>query len=219
MGYLAGELVRRVTGRTIGQFLREGICLPLQLDYHFGLSARDQRRCAEIHESPGGPFMDAIRDTDTLLGKCWVPLPLRDHEEDFNSESYRACEMPSFNGHGTARAVARLFCVLACGGALDSVRLLSKNVVAHAISEAWRQTDVFGLSCRMSNGGFMLRNDELTTYNSNSRSFGHIGLGGAIAFGDPDAKLGFSFCGNRMAPIVDLGPYAKRLLQATEFCL
>jgi CubicO group peptidase (beta-lactamase class C family) len=71
----------------------------------------------------------------------------------------------------------------------------------------------------MSNGGFMLRNEEFTTYNSNPRSFGHIGLGGAIAFGDPDAKLGFSFCGNRMAPIADLGPYAKRLLRATESSL
>ena len=46
MGYLAGELVRRVTGRTVGQFLREEICIPLQIDYHFGLSARDLRRCA-----------------------------------------------------------------------------------------------------------------------------------------------------------------------------
>ena len=87
------------------------------------------------------------------------------------------------------------------------------------MTEAWYQTDALGLTCRMSNGGFMLRNPELTSYNRNPKPFGHMGLGGAIAFGDPDAKLGFSFCGNRMAPVGDLGPYASRLLQATEASL
>ena len=119
--------------------------------------------------------------------------------------------MPSFNGQGVARGVARLFCLLACGGELEGTRLLSQALVDHAMTEAWYQTDALGLTCRMSNGGFMLRNPELTSYNHNPRSFGHLGLGGAIAFGDPDAKLGFSFCGNRMAPIGDLGPYASPL--------
>jgi CubicO group peptidase (beta-lactamase class C family) len=109
-----------------------------------------------------------------------------------------------------------LFCALACDGALDGVRLLRESTVAYARREAWNQTDVFGIPSRMSNGGFMLCNKAFTTYNSNPRSFGHIGLGGAIAFGDPDAKLSFSFCGNRMAPIADIVPYAKRLLQATD---
>jgi len=62
--------------------------------------------------------------------------------------------------------------------------------------------------------GFMLRNDALVPYNDNPRSFGHLGLGGALAFGDPDAKLGFSFCGNRMASI-GVGPYVSRLIAAT----
>lgn len=219
LGYLTGELVRRVTGKTIGHFFREEVGERLQCDYHFGLSASDQRRCAEIYEAPNGPFMNAIRDPNVLMGQCWIPLPLCDHEEDFNSALYRSTEMPSFNGQGTARGVARLFCALAQGGEIDRVRILSKEMVVHALSEAWYQTDAFGLPCRTSKGGFMLRNDELMSYNKNPRSFGHIGLGGAIAFGDPDAKLGFSFCGNRMAPIGDLGPYAKRLLHATEMSL
>jgi CubicO group peptidase (beta-lactamase class C family) len=219
LGYLTGELVRRITGRTIGQFLQEEVCLPLGVDYHFGLSAADQRRCAEIYEAPDGPFMDAIRDPNTLLGKCWIPLPLKDHEEDFNSELYRASEMPSFNGHGTARSVARLFCALACGGDLDGVRLISQTMRDEAITEAWQQTDALGMPCRMSHAGFMLRNDTLAPYNRNPRAFGHLGLGGAIAYGDPDAKLGFSFCGNRMASTADHVSYAKRLLEATESCL
>jgi len=219
LGYLTGELVRRVTGRSIGQFLQEEVCLPLGIDYHFGLSPADQRRCAEVYEAPDGPFMDVIRDPQTLLGKCWIPLPLTDYEEDFNSALYRATEMPSFNGHGTARGVARLFGALARGGEIDGVRLISQTLRDDAITEAWDQTDALGMPCRMSRGGFMLRNDTLAPYNRNPRSFGHLGLGGAIAYGDPDAKLGFSFCGNRMASSTDPVSYAKRLLEATEACL
>ena len=85
-GYLCGEVVRRVTGKTLGQFVREEISLPLKVDFHFGLSAAEQRRCAEIYEAPGCPFMDTVRDPATLLGRCWIPLPLIGHEEDFNTE-------------------------------------------------------------------------------------------------------------------------------------
>ncbi|NOT57061.1 MAG: beta-lactamase family protein [Deltaproteobacteria bacterium] len=213
LGYLCGELVRRVTGRTLGQFVCEEISLPLEADFHFGLSSADQRRCAEIYEAPGCPFMDVFRDPRTLLGRCWIPLPLIDYEEDFNTERFRASEMASFNGHGTARGVAHLFALMASGGALNGVRLLSQGMVDQALTEQWQQTDALGLPCRMGMG-FMLRNEELVPYNDNPRSFGHIGLGGALACGDPDAKLGFSFAGNRMAAI-GVGPYVKPLLDAT----
>jgi CubicO group peptidase (beta-lactamase class C family) len=121
--------------------------------------------------------------------------------------------MASFNGHGTARGVARLFAALACGGGLHGVQLLNQALLAEALTEQWQQTDALGMPCRMSMG-FMLRNDALTPYNDNPRAFGHLGLGGALAFGDPDAKLGFSFGGNRMAT-VGMGPYVSRLIRAT----
>ena len=84
-------------------------------------------------------------------------------------------------------------------------------MVQYAMAERWHQKDAFGLQCRMSMG-FMLRNDALP-YNDNRRSFGHIGLGGALAFGDPDAKLDFSFCTNRMATM-GIGHYVRPLLDA-----
>lgn len=61
--------------------------------------------------------------------------------------------------------------------------------------------------------GFMLRNDALVSYNDNPCRFRHRGLGGALTFGDPDAKLGVSFCGNRMASI-GVGPNVGRLIAA-----
>ena len=81
--------------------------------------------------------MDMIRNPQTLLGKCWIPLPLTDYEEDFNSALFRATEMPSFNGHGTARSVARLFGALARGGEIDGVQLISQTLRDDAITEAW----------------------------------------------------------------------------------
>jgi CubicO group peptidase (beta-lactamase class C family) len=212
MGYLCSELVRRVTGRTLGQFVRQEISLPFDVDFHFGLSHAEQQRCAQIYEAPGCPFMDIIRDPTTLLGKCWIPLPLIDREEDFNSRQYRVAEMASFNGHGTTRGVARLFSALASGGKIGEAQLLSPGLIQDVLSERWNQTDALGLPCRMSMG-FMLQNEALP-YNSNPRSFGHMGLGGALAFGDPVAKLGFSFCGNRMASI-GVSPYVRRLIDAT----
>jgi hypothetical protein len=92
--------------------------------------------------------MDTIRDPAMLVGQCWIPLPLIDHEEDFNSEQYRAAEMASFNGRATARGVARRFAVLACGGELDGVRLLSQAILDDALTEQWQQTDPLGLPCR-----------------------------------------------------------------------
>lgn len=160
--------------------------------------------------------MDIIRDPTMLLGKCWIPLPLIDHEGDFNGQQYRAAEMASFNGHGTTRGVARLFSALASGGKLGGAQLLSPALIQDALSERWNRKDALGLPCRMSMG-FMLQNEALP-YNNNPRSFGHIGLGGALAFGDPDAKLGFAFCGNRMASI-GVGPYVRPLLDAAMSAL
>jgi hypothetical protein len=70
--------------------------------------------------------MDVIRDTNTLLGRCWFPLPLMNHDEDFNSARFRAAEMASFNGHGAAGDIARLFATSGGGGALDGTPLLSQ---------------------------------------------------------------------------------------------
>ena len=186
------------------------------IDYHFGLSAANQRRCAEVYEAPDGPFMDVIDDPQTLLGKCWIPLPLTDYEENFNSTLYGATEIPSFNGHGTARDVACLFGTLARGGEIDGVRLLSQTLREDAITEGWDQTDALGMPCRMSRGGFMLRNDALAPYNRNPRSFGHPDLGVVPL---PMAILMTNssfFCGNPTASRTEPVSFTQRLLEARD---
>src|SRR5581483_938884 len=115
-----------------------------------------------------------------------------------NTRAWRAAEMPSTNGHATARGVARIYTPLACGGAVDGVRVLQPETIAHAITEASSGTDAvlrrpsrFGL-------GFQLTQPERSL--GGARSFGHFGAGGSLGFADPDARIAFGYTMNQAGP-------------------
>ncbi len=216
MGHQAGEIVRRVTGKSVGQFVREEISEPLGLDFHFGVSVADQARCATVVHAPNAPFMILLRDRTSPAGRCWIPLPL--DREDFNSAAYRAAEIPASNGHGNARAMARFFAALAEGGCLDGRRFLSERMTQLAIEERWSQVpDPLGFPFRFSRG-FMLQN-EFMTYDGEPDSFGHIGVSGSVGFGNRRSGVGFAFVPNRIAPITNMGEYGLRLAKAMKACL
>ncbi|PPR19977.1 MAG: hypothetical protein CFH39_02464 [Alphaproteobacteria bacterium MarineAlpha10_Bin2] len=155
-------------------------------------------------------------DLDTLNGRYWQPLPLN-AGEDFNTDKFRRLEMPAYNGHGNARAVARFYAALVNDGEIDGVRLIQKGAMDWIAREQWAGLDAVGLDVRMSYG-FMLNND-FAKLNDNPDSFGHLGVGGALGFADPAKKLAFSFCPNRIAPEIGLGPYARRLIDAAAGCV
>ncbi len=125
--------------------------------------------------------------------------------------------MPAYNGHGNARAVARFYAALANDGEIDDVRLIGKGAMDWTRRQQWAALDAVGLDVRMSYG-FML-NNEVAKFNGNPVSFGHLGVGGALGFADPASKLAFSFCPNRIAPEIGLGPYARRLIDAAAGCV
>ena len=134
-------------------------------------------------------------------------------DEDFNSDDWFRGEFASANGHGNARAIATLYGGLSNGGMIGDERLLSDAVIADAIAEHWDDMD------RMTNRhfrfgcGFMLSCPPFP-FGGRHDNFGHTGIGGAVGFGDPVARLGFSYCGNRMAPIADMGPFATPMVEA-----
>lgn len=211
MGPMCRELVKRVSGKDIGPFLREEITDPLGVDYHFGLTPEEEARCATYVETPGTPSLEGIKRTpDSILGRAWKPLP---KDEDFNSGNYRRAQLPSANGHGNARAIARLYGCLARGGELGGVRIMSEAAIEDAIAEQWDAVEVMTNRPFRFGTGFMLNNVPFNI-GPNPRAFGHPGVGGAIGFADPDATLGFSYCGNRMAPVADRGPFAGALIDA-----
>ena len=128
-GYLVGEVVRRISGKTLGTFFRDEVAGPLGADFHIGLAATEDERVAEMipptPEETAAAGTAAAVDPESLLGKVMRNPALT--PEIANTRAWRAAEIPAANGHGNARSVARVLAALACGGTLDGVRLLGEN--------------------------------------------------------------------------------------------
>lgn len=216
-GFILGEIVRRVTGLTIGAFLRQEVAAPLGLDYHIGLTPGEEARCASMIPSAGNVLSAAqAGKLSDLLTRGWAQLPLN---EDFNSHRWRAGEVPSASGHGTARSIARLYALLAAGGELDGVRLVRRETLERAWQQQWQGKDLMsGLTFRIALG-FYLNCPPDRPMGSSPRAFGHSGAGGAQSFGDPDNQLAFCYAPNRMHSGFDIGPRATRLIEALYRCL
>ena len=219
-GFLVGEVIRRVSGRSVGSFVRTEIAQPLGVEFAIGLTAAEEARAAEIVPLPvsdpaeGGPILQALTDPESMLGRMVFNPPML--PEMVNTHEYRAAEVPAANGHTTARAVARIYGCLARGGELDGVRLLRAETLARAVTEQVAGEDAaLGWPTRLGLG-FLLRTPEWRMGPS-PRAFGHPGAGGSVGFADPDARLGFAYTPSRMTAFVrpELGVRADALIAAT----
>jgi CubicO group peptidase (beta-lactamase class C family) len=200
-GFLVGEVLRRVTGRTLGAFFRDEVARPLGADFHIGLPAAEERRVAELvppsAEELAAAGAAAQGDPESLLGKVMANPPLR--PEVANTTAWRRAELPAANGHANARSVARVMAALACGGALGGLRLLGAEALARAAQQQSYDLDlVLGLPMRWGLG-FMLSSAELPLGPS-PRAFGHGGWGGSLAVADPDARVSWAYVMNKMSP-------------------
>ena len=209
LGYLVGELIRRTTGKSLGRFLADEVCGPHGIDYWIGLPPELHGRCAEFFGETAGTLFDRS-EPDSLKYRAMAQVP----PEDFNTERFRAAEIPSINGIGTAQGVAKLFDGLAAGGVLDGRRLLSADVLAEATTEQWHgKEDLLGHTRRMALG-FALGLPGHLAMGPSPRAFGHTGAGGAIGFADPDAGLGFAYAPNRMYSGPGISPRLAALVDA-----
>jgi CubicO group peptidase (beta-lactamase class C family) len=199
-GHLVGELVRRITGRTLGRFFRDEVAGPLGADFHIGLAASEDHRVAEMipptaDDAAAGPR--AAIDPESMLGKVMSNPPIAPGLA--NTPAWRRAEIPAANGHGNARSVARVMAALAGGGALDSVRLLDEATLARALQVQFDGTDaVLGFPMRWGLG-FML-SARGVPLGPNPRTFGHGGWGGSLGVADMDARVGWAYAMNRMSP-------------------
>jgi CubicO group peptidase (beta-lactamase class C family) len=206
-GYLVGEVVRRVTGRTIGEQLRTDVAEPLGLDFWIGLPEALEPRVAPIVGSITGAGLDP--DTRALLDQFVGPSTVlgralsgggafADHDNLWNTRAVHAAEIPAAGGIADARSVARLYA--ACIGEVDGIRLLSPDQLAVATTQRTHGPDVVILNLDLQFGlGFMVPSSLLGS--GGPRSFGHFGAGGSMGWADPDAQLAFGYVMNRM----DLG--------------
>jgi CubicO group peptidase (beta-lactamase class C family) len=214
-GWIVGELVRRITGQTIGAFVRETICEPLSLDVSIGTPPGLLPRVARVidaldevpPESAAGRdiLRSALNDPATLLGQANLATGVVPSREALvNSPVFLTAEFASGGGTGDARSLARLFAMFGGGGSLGGVRILSAESV-----HAWSQDEVSGpdvlftdlgvpgaaVSVRRSLG-YLLMNppaEGLTGLDPVPAAVGVLGLGGQVAFCDPARDLAVGF--------------------------
>jgi CubicO group peptidase (beta-lactamase class C family) len=223
-GYLVGEVVRRVDGRSLGTYCREEIARPLQIDFHIGLDARDDARCAEMIAPmppvPGAPHAipTAAPDPNSMAAKAMNNPAGAMRFSTVNSRAWRGAEVPAANGHTNARALARFYGALARGGELDGVRVLSPAQIERCLNMESDGIDaVVGVPMRFGLGYRLTQ--PAARYGPNPRTFGHTGAGGSLGFADPDAKVGFAYTMNQMGSHILIDPRVVALLDALYACM
>jgi CubicO group peptidase (beta-lactamase class C family) len=226
-GYLVGELVRRITGKSLGTYLREEFAVPLGLDCFIGFDAAEDSRVADIISPPPIPAeqrerVDAIfKDPEsmaakaisnpTMILKIWSARVA-------NSRRWRSAEIPAGNAHTNARAFATLYGALACGGTYRGYNVLSEESIRRCYTEQSNGPDAVNLTPTRFSMGFNLSLPE-QKMGPNPRAFGHSGAGGSIGFADPDTRVGFGYAMNQMLPGNLIDVRADALIDALYRCL
>jgi len=208
-GPLCQYIVERVTGKTLGTFLREDLFGPRGIEFYIGLTPEEESRCTEILVDENVPSINGMKDHTSLLARAWRPAPLEYPEALFQHRDFRRGEFASANGHSHARALAQIYGALSQEGG----GIINKDLLEDAIIEKWDAVEKMTNRHFRYSSGFMLNNKHFSL-GANDRNFGHPGLGGAIAFADPDAELGFGYCGNRIHAVDNNGPCGMALIDA-----
>ena len=194
-GYLVGEVIRRIDGRTVGHFFADEVAGPLGVDFHIGLAAEHDHRVAKVIPPPPLDEQIAMADPESIAVRTFVNPPIS--AEQSWDEAWRRAEIPAAGGHGNARSVARAQSVLACSGELDGVRLLSPEGCAAVLEEQSNGPDlVLGVPLRFGLG-YGLMSPEIPL-SPNERAYFWGGWGGSVVVVDLDARLCISYVMNRM---------------------
>ncbi|MEU0782809.1 serine hydrolase domain-containing protein [Streptomyces sp. NPDC006173] len=219
--WLTGELVRQVTGRTIGAWIAEEIARPLELDLWVGLPPEQAGRVGRVAQVEAPPasgglrtrpkraVVEAYADPDSLTRRAFAaitPMP------DENDPAYRAAVLPASNGIATADGLARFYAALI--GEVDGVRLFSPETTADARAEHSAGPDrVLVVNTRFGLG-YMLHGPASPLLSPGS--FGHPGRGGALGFADPESGIAFGYVTNGFRTSVTADARAQALVRAVR---
>ena len=193
-GFLQNELVRRIDGRTLGQFFAEEVAAPLGADFHIGLPASEDARIAEL--DPPRLGLEATPDEGTIASRTLRGTPLTGLEP--RTREWREAELPAAGGFGNARSVTRIHAAVACGGVLDGVRLMSEQATRVPLQEQFLGDDlVLGLPARYGMGFGLNHPLEPRTPTDDAYFWG--GWGGSVAVIDLEKRCSIAYVMNNMA--------------------
>lgn len=212
IGYLLGEVLRRVTGETVGSFLRKEVTSKLGADYHIGLKPNEIARVSDMHRNPKNQFFQVAADPSTPLGRAFKSAPKMDYFQ--NCREIREIEVPSFGGHGNARGMARIYAMLAGDGEIDGVRILSPAAVERTRWLVWERDCIMTKRYLRMGFGFMHNEPNTLPMGVNMAAYGHSGTGGAFAWCDYDRKMAFAYCTNFQREGPGIGPRGAALAVA-----
>ncbi len=226
MAWTVGELVRRTSGRRLGDFFATEIAGPLALDFHIGLAVKHEPRVAPvIYAKPTDAWL-ATRFMRAALQESGSPthLFMRDFAAyDANSRACRAAEIGAANGVTNARGLARLYACLANGGYRDNIALVGSTTLDHMarVASATDADATLLIPTRFTTG-FMLAMDNRNASDAvdsslvlSDTAFGHVGAGGSVGFADPDCNLSFGYAMNRMGTGILMNARGQGLIDGT----
>ena len=194
-GHLLGEVIRRIDGRMLGQFFAEEIAGPLDADFHIGLDPSEFDRVSNVIPPPALAIDMATMDPDSVLIKTFTG-PAPDATESWTPE-WRQATIGAANGHGNARSVARIQAIVANGGTVDGVELLSPDTIKMIFEEQANGVDrVLGLPVRFGMG-YALHSIAVPYLPEGNYAYWG-GWGGSSIIVDIDRKITFAYVMNRM---------------------
>ena len=214
-GHLIGEVVRRITGKSLGTFFADEIAGPLSADFHIGTKEEHWPRIGKLIPPEATPAA-AVTDPNSVAARTFrSPAP---KAEDSWTAGWRLAEIPAANGHGNARSIVRAQTPVANGGSAFGVDLLSPEGVARIFDEqSYGEDLVLGVPIRFGMGYGLTSPDLPMGPNEHIAYWG--GWGGSTVVVDTDARLCVSYVMNRMDPGALGDPRGFGLLQAVYACL
>ncbi|MGZ5369603.1 MAG: serine hydrolase domain-containing protein [Aeromicrobium sp.] len=195
-GHLVGEVVRRITGKSVGQFFAKEVAAPLGADFHIGMDPADFDRVSPV--TPPRPLdldLSAIDPDGIPLRALTGPFV---NVSESRTDRWRTGEIPAANGHGNARSVARVQSLITHGGEIDGIRLLSHKTIDLIFEEQARGTDlVLGVPLRFGIGWALPEPATVPSVPEGRRCYWG-GLGGSFVVNDLEHNLTIAYVMNRM---------------------
>jgi len=228
-GYLLDEIVRRITGAaSLGQYFRERIGGPMNLEFWIGLPEEQFSRVAVLYPgklnlaAPRDPFVQAMNTRGSLTQRVFASPSGLHSIQEMNQSATWQLGLASMGGVGTARALAQFYAMLANGGEWQGQRLVSPHIL-RIFGQTLAQGDDPIVCTPMAFSAGMMRDPVGESgqkirrlFGTSSGSFGHPGAGGSLAFADPERGFGFAYAMNQMELGVLPGPKALSLVDAID---
>jgi CubicO group peptidase (beta-lactamase class C family) len=225
-GWTVGEIVRRISGKSLGTFFRDEVALPLAAEFWIGAPEEVEARVAPMiaHQPSaadmGGDFFQKVASDPQSIQALSL---FNTGGFDANRRVCHAAEIGGGGGISNARALARIYAALACGGALGPVRLVDAQQLQRMgeVAVATQVDATLLIPTRFALGFMKSMDNRRRAFGDrdsailSSTAFGHVGAGGSIGFADPAAALSFGYTMNRMGPGLMLNPRGQALVDAT----